>query len=115
MNGYARCIWFTAEGENWINGEYDPYIDYNKNEFRSMKEGKFHNGKFDGFGRTMKQAKIEVGYHFEGDPFGKFQLYASGSLAQQGLYDEVHTGVANSLKKEKRIYSFEKNEIPPLH
>lgn len=97
LSGYGRFIYYRAmqkrqtkkeKEKNFINYDVDAQhpnvIDFdpthnktNQNWILSIKEGRFHKGKAEGYQRQLMgfNGHCKLGFFFEDEPYGKFVEY----------------------------------------
>lgn len=83
MNGYGRVIEYRV---------YSPDFHQENCKIERIKEGKFKNGKMDGYARKftgLKGGNCFVGFFKEGKPDGKLEVIdKDGYIIKQGVYND---------------------------
>jgi len=84
MNGYGRVIEYRA-----YNSDFSP----ESCKIERIKEGRFKNGKMDGYARKftgVMGGNCFVGFFKEGKPDGKLEVFnKDGEIIKQGIYNDA--------------------------
>jgi len=83
MNGYGRVVEYRA---------YDNNFSPESCKIERVKEGRFKNGKMDGYARKftgVMGGNCFVGFFKEGKPDGKLEVFnKDGEIIKQGIYND---------------------------
>ena len=112
LNGYGRILFYTSLKKD-ERGVFNPLMEGQDNIVNRIIEGRFNQGKLDGFGRIISDDGYhQVGFFKNGHPYGKLQSYRGGHLLEQGIW--TYTDNKSVLEQQKKIYDFTVNEEPAL-
>ena len=114
LNGYGRMMYFRSFSK-CMKGSIDPtYPDSEENQWITViKEGKFQNGKAEGYQRQLTgfNGFCKLGFFNDDEPYGKFVSYDVNGKEwkKEGVYFRE-----NELIKEEKFESFENNYPPDV-
>lgn len=92
LSGYGRMVIFETHSKMNSTYEFDPRIkfdprhDNSTNHILEIREGFFHFGKLNGYGRILNaEETARVGFFKDDSDFGKMIYFRDGLLEKEGV------------------------------